>query len=205
MPSASLPTARDRHDRVPGPVDDQRRGADRGEDGADVDLGDGVDEGQDVPGRGGVPLRAAEADHPRLVGIGLAVEERQDRAVPPLRGDQVAEAGEDLWGDALRVIVSPGEAGEGADQGEGGHALGIGRCEQERQRPALGEADDGGALGPDRIEHGPHIVHALLERRDGHPIRQPRPALVEADEPAEGRIAPEHPAPVRVVPLLLEM
>jgi hypothetical protein len=44
---------------------------------------------------------------------------------------------------------------------------------------------------PVAVEHGAHVVHALLERRQlaAHAVGEARPSLVEQDQPREGREA----------------
>src|SRR5215472_9538637 len=44
----------------------------------------------------------------------------------------------------------------------------------------------GGALGADRVHHGAHVVHPLLEGRNvDDPVREPGSALVEGDKTGE--------------------
>ena len=73
-------------------------------------------------------------------------------------------------------------------------------------RPAFGVAEQRGPLASDCIHDRPHVVHAGLEI--GQPdtsIRQPRPALVEADQPREGSKPAEEARQLGVFPLDLEV
>src|ERR1700730_6212897 len=69
--------------------------------------------------------------------------------------------------------------------------------------PPIGETHNEGRLRPDGVHHGPHVIHAPLERwhlTHRHTVRQARPALVEQDQPRE-RHKPVHEcAPARVLP-----
>ncbi len=59
---------------------------------------------------------------------------------------------------------------------------------QDRHAGALGLAKECGALGANRVHHGAHIVHALLECRKvriRHSVGHPRAAFVEEDEAVE--------------------
>src|SRR5439155_12715053 len=75
-----------------------------------------------------------------------------------------------------------------------------------RHRTALRNPEERGAVDSDRVHDGPHVVHALLERVDSaETVREPRAALVEADEPRERAQPLEEVGRPRVLPLVFEM
>jgi hypothetical protein len=80
--------------------------------------------------------------------------------------------------------------------GGGSRSLRI-RCgEQQAHGRALGHTVERGASGPDRVHHGPYVVHARLEGwRAPNAVRHPGAALVEADQPRERPDALEEGCP----------
>ena len=66
--------------------------------------------------------------------------------------------------------------------------MGVGGGEQQHHRRPRPDAHDVGPLGPDVVEHGPHVVHPVLEIGEpagGHGVGQAGAALVERDDLAE--------------------
>jgi hypothetical protein len=67
--------------------------------------------------------------------------------------------------------------------------------EQGGERHLMRESQDPRSLGTDRVEHGQHVVDAVLERRRaGDPVRQAEPSDVHQDEPGERGQALDPPA-----------
>ena len=82
------------------------------------------------------------------------------------------------------------------------------RREEDAHVAALRHAEDGGAVGIRGIQHGADVVGALLEGGRPlvrHAIRQARPALVEQDEPREGREAFVETRDRRILPAKLDV
>ena len=173
-----------RDDLVLGAVEDERRDADGGEDIADVE----------------VAIHAQERlKHSRARPVAQVVEERLGLLgrvlAEPVRGlERLGPRPEDpqvvrdpalvrILGEAPGVVRCPECPRNRASKDQRCGALRIGGGEQDAHRSALGEAEEGGALRPDRVHHGPDVVHARLERgRAAHRIRHPRAALVELDQ-----------------------
>ena len=89
-----------------------------------------------------------------------------------------------LGGFPEGMIRGPGPAGIGPVDHERRCALGIGRGEEQGQRPALGDTEEHRALGAGGVHDRSHVIHSLLEGRDvTNSIGEPRATLVEADEP----------------------
>src|SRR5207244_12000144 len=72
--------------------------------------------------------------------------------------------------------------------------------------PALEHTEQRRPLRPDRVEHGPHVVHPGLERRYvAHAIGKPGAPAVEGDHARVASEAVEHGAVLRPLELDLEM
>jgi hypothetical protein len=71
--------------------------------------------------------------------------------------------------------------------------IGVSGGEHDRRRPALGDAEQSGPLGPDGVEHGDRVARVVLEREHRRPVREALPAPVEQDHPREAREAVDEP------------
>ncbi len=86
--------------------------------------------------------------------------------------------------------------------------LGVRRGEQHRHRAALRDPEHHRTLRSRRVHHGAHVVHPCLHRWQlglGDPIREPHAALVEQDQPAEGRERREEASQIRLLPHRLDV
>jgi hypothetical protein len=106
-----------------------------------------------------------------------------------------------------RVVRGPHLACEGAQEDERGGSRGVCRGKERRQRPALGDAEQGRPLRPGRVQDCADVVHASLQIRQAvgrDAIGEAGPALVEEDEPPQrGKPAVEGREP-RIFPAGLE-
>jgi hypothetical protein len=104
------------------------------------------------------------------------------------------------------MVRGPGAPRIAAVQHQSRDTRGIRRGEQERHWSSLGDAEERGSLAAHGIHHGPHVIHPLLERRDAaNAIGEPRPALVEPDEPRERAQALEEAGRPRMLPLIFQV
>ena len=87
-----------------------------------------------------------------------------------------------------------------------GRALGMAGGEKSAESGALGEAQQRGPLGADRVHHRTDVVHSFVEgRRSGDGIRKSRAALVEHDQPRAARQPTEKARDRRLGPLEVEV
>jgi hypothetical protein len=182
-------------------MQDESRRLDRGQYVAHVDLGVHAHEG----GRGARARAASEVRrHPILERVVLRRRELVE--VHPL--GPVALELLDLSVPVLglgcpRIVRAPEPLREDAVEDECGRSLRVGRREEHAHQTALGEAEDGRAFTVDRVEHGSHVVHPLLERRQAirrNGVGETGAALVEQDQPGEAREALEDVGVRRLVP-----
>lgn len=97
---------------------------------------------------------------------------------------------------AVGVIRRGRHPGERADEREATHARGAAARVRDRERAALGEADEDRAGGPHRVEYRVEIVHALRQRGQRlHAIARARAALVEQDDARVRRELPHERPP----------
>ena len=189
-----VPGVRDVHRHLVGAMEDHDRNADRRQQRSHIHI---EHHPQQCAGRGGRRRQALcpPPCTPRRVVTGQRRGHRREvAAVTPLALEPIERVVHRLAAPvAADEAASPVVAGEAAPQQQPQRALGIGGREQQAHRAALGRAEERRPLGPDRLHHGAHVVHPLLERRQailGHPVRQARAALVEQDQPAERRQPP---------------
>ena len=106
------------------------------------------------------------------------------------------------------MIGGPGGTCGRVRQHERANALRIGRGEERRHQRPFVRAHDGGAVAADRVQHGSHVVHPLLQRRqpvERYRVRQADPMLVERDQPAERGQPPQVVREARNLPTRLHM
>ena len=78
----------------------------------------------------------------------------------------------------------------GANEYQGSRPVGVRRGEQGGHQGAFARAHDDRPLGPDGVEDGTDVVHALLHGSPSlDPLGEAHPPLVEQDEPRECREA----------------
>ncbi len=93
-----------------------------------------------------------------------------------------------LVGPALGVVRDPGLLGVGAVEDQRFGSLRIGGGKEDRHRPAFGDAEKCSLFRPGIVHDGLDVVHALFEGEDLRgPIRHPRAALVEQNQPTKRR------------------
>ncbi len=118
----------------------------------------------------------------------------------------------DLGGANLRrrsprvVLVRVPALGEGPEEHECVHALGIRGRQEDRERAAFGVPEHDRPLAARSVHHRAKVVHPRLEV--GHalgPVREAGAALVEAQQPRERAEAIEEVRMTRLLPVLLEM
>ena len=178
---------------VPDGMEHERRDADGRKHGTDVDIGIHATE-RDRRARTHAqprPARVSGTDR-RVAGHARRDRGEVHLAAAPSRRETVEPRLPFHWRGGPRVVRRPDPLGEDAVRDERGRALGMRRREEDGHVAALGHAEHGGAVGVRGIQHGADVVGALLEGGwplVRHPIRQARPALVEQDEPREGREA----------------
>src|SRR5438309_3341771 len=86
------------------------------------------------------------------------------------------------------------------------HSLRVRRSEQARHRRAFRASKDRGSLAAHRIHHRADIVRALLQGRDiVWTVREPGPALIKPDEPAERTEASDEPGLGGEIPVKIEV
>ena len=179
----------DRH--IADSMEDHDRDADRRQQRSHVHVEHHPQQRAGRGGRGRQALRAPPCTPRRLVAGHRRGHRREVTAVTPLALEPIQRV---VHG--VTAPVAPDEAlppvvvGEAAPQQQAERALGVGGREQQAHRAGLRRAEERRALGPDRLHHGAHVVHPLLERRQailGHAVGQAGAALVEQDQPAERR------------------
>lgn len=73
-------------------------------------------------------------------------------------------------------------------------------------RLILGIAEERCRLHPDRVQDGEHVVHLLFHWRQLEcPVRQPRTASVQDDQPREGSQTVEEARELGLFPLVFDM
>ena len=186
-------------------LEDQRRDCDRSEQGADVDGPVPLHHRAYGPRRADEPLESSVPAPERLV-LSRVRACRCHLSAAPAVFDVVEHRLEEFPCPAPRVVVCALKPGQRAKQHERLCSLRIRRGEHRAQHTTLRGAEQGCALRPDRIEHRSQIVHPLFQRRrPSDPVRQPRTALVERDQPRERR-QPLEEAPVgRQLPRVLDL
>ena len=191
---------------IAGAMHDQRRHLDRRQDVADVDLGVHSRE-RDRSGR----TRAhPQVRRPPVAKRPIAGDARR----PGLDADRTAPALENLAAERFALLLRrrPRVVGRsqtprvGADHDERFGLVRVRGGEKAAHRPAFGHAKQHGAPRADGVQHRPHVVHALFERRQiRHAIGQAGAALVEEDQPRETRQPPQESRERRLVPEVLEV
>jgi len=175
----------DRQAPVARPVDDQRRGLHGGKDVSDIDR----------PVHHCERLGGARAcAHPQ-VGGPPARERRVVHAArrPDRQADRAAPVAPHLVHERLVLIRSSGPglirrpepAGVRTHHDQRRGPLRVGGAEEQAHRPAFGAPHQGGAFRADRVHHGAHIVHPLVERRKlgvRDTVGEPGAAFVEEDQ-----------------------
>jgi hypothetical protein len=166
-------------------MNDQRRGLDRREGAANVDVhvhppqrleparAHGETGGTDALAHLRIGRRLV---HVRAEGL-LHVAGCLELSQPALGAVLVL-----LAGRHPREVRSADEARLALEQHQREDPLRIRRREEDRHRSAVHVAEQGGALAADSVHHGAHVVHTLLERRDAaDAVGRARAALVEPD------------------------
>ena len=89
---------------------------------------------------------------------------------------------------------------------EGARPLRVARREEHAERAAFRVAEERRRLASGRVHDGAHVVHARLEVGEADaPVGEPRPPLVEADQPGERPEALEEVSVRRALPVDLEV
>ncbi len=105
-----------------------------------------------------------------------------------------------------RILRIPEPLGVGANHHERARLLRIRRGKERAHRTALRHADERRVVRSHLVHHRPHVVHALLERRElGDAIGEAGAALVDQDEARERRQAVEKAREGRLGPEVLEV
>jgi hypothetical protein len=87
-----------------------------------------------------------------------------------------------------RIVRCASAARVAAIDDEGRGAFRVGSGEQLAQGTSLRNTEQSGLIRSHVVEHGPDIVHALLERRQtllGNPIRKTSTPLIKEDQSSE--------------------
>ena len=210
-PRSELPHPHDGELHVLGLGDHQGRDVDRGESVAHVDLPVHPRQGDRGSGARRPPQVRGEPRRESLV-IGVA------RRAP--HGDLEARVRDraPVLVDVVQVLVTLGDhrivrlhrrvIRIGAVEHQRDRPLGVRRGEQHRHRAALRDPEHHRTLRSRRVHHGAHVVHPRLHRWQlglGDPVREPHAALVEQDQPAEGRERREEPSQIRLLPHRLDV
>jgi hypothetical protein len=192
--------ALDRGDHVVAAMQNQRRGRDRRERGAHVDLS--------VPPhqlarrtRGcGEPLEARE---PAVKVFVLAQGWRDDRCIVTAPPGALEVLVHELQ-RGPRKPVRPARGRPVDDQRL--DQFRVGGREERGQRPSFRRPQQRRPAGSNRLHHGADVVHALLgRRRTPDAIRKPGATLVEHHHPGERRQALERAGEGRQLPVMLDL
>ena len=186
-PLGEVATALDR-DRVLAPVDHERLDADGREDVTHIGV---AGHRQDLAHRTrahGAPLEPSPRDAEGVIGGTARREQTGGDSLPPGLHDAVERPLPFCFRHRPGVCVVACAGGVGVEEHEPRGPLRIRRREQRAHRAALRDAEQERLAAPGGVEHGPNVVHALLERRQRiDRIGEPRPAPVHQDEPREPR------------------
>ena len=204
-----VPGVRDVHRHLAGSVEDHDRNTDRRQQRSHIHV---EHHPQQRAGCGRCRRQALcpPPCTPRRVVSGQRRSHRREvAAVTPLALEPI-----ERFVHRLAAPVAPDEAAspvvarEAAPEQQPERTLGIRGREQQAHRATFGRAQERRPVRSDRLHHGSHVVHPLLERRQavlGHPIRQARATLVEHDQPTERRQPPIERRERRRFPRHLEM
>ena len=106
------------------------------------------------------------------------------------------------------VVVGVAALRKATERDERGRPFGIGRGKEDAHVAALGMPEECRPLRADRLEHGAHIIHALLQGRQlvvRDAVGETRAALVEQDQAGERREALEEVRHRRLLPHQLDV
>jgi hypothetical protein len=187
-------------------VEHERRDADAGQDRPDVDLGVHP---QQPHGHARARRESQQTREPAAVRI--VPGEARCKVLGADPGTPLGLPGGQVDLDAgrrppPRVVAVLGELGQGRVERERRRPLGVRRGEEQTQRPAVRDAEEGRLLRVDGVHHGTHVVHPLLEGWHAlHRVRKPGAALVEDDQARERGELLEEARDRRVLPVPLEM
>jgi len=109
----------------------------------------------------------------------------------------------DAGSEAPRVIHVSKMPGAGVDEDQRRRPFAVGRGEEHGHLTAVGVPEERRPLRARGIHDRADVVRPLLQRRhrgQRHRVRDARPALVEAEEPAEGREAAKKTRDRRLLP-----
>jgi hypothetical protein len=170
-------------------VHDQRRCSDRRQHIPHIDFVSHLIDGVDVARARALPPTSGEG------ALGLVVCTGGEGLDRPLHCLEIVPVPEELLvlfprlllSQAPGIVGSPHIAWERTPEDERQGPLGIRSREEQRQRAALGRAQERGLRGADRIHHRTDVIHAGLECGNADPVRHSRATLIESDQAAETR------------------
>ena len=171
---------------VVGAVHDECRHPDRGQDVPHVDRSVHLEQGERRSGAGTASEVAREAFP--AAGVEARGDVGHVHPARPVPLDVLVGSLPLLGRRRPRVVAAPDALGEAAERAQRVRPLRVRRREQDAHVAALRGAEHRRSLRADRVHHGSHVVHPLLERRQvtlRDRIRHPGAALVEEDEARE--------------------
>ena len=126
-----------------------------------------------------VPGETRRVDRPRL-----ALQEEADHVAGAPSGlDRRRERLTVGCGQTVVILVLE-DPGEGPEQRQRRHPLGVGRREHDRHRTTLGHPVERGPLEPRGVHDRADVVHPILDAAEADgAVREPRSPLVEHDHP----------------------
>lgn len=191
-------------------VHDERRHPDCAEDVADVDVGRHPHGRGDCAGTCGQPPAARKGgDELGIIGVRRSQLARRPlgRGVrAPAAHSRVDLAPPFLRRHRPRVVRCPRSPREREHEREPECPVRVRGAEEHAHRRGLGGPEQDRPIRLRCVEHGTQVVHAGLQRRRlAQAIREPRPPLVEDDEPQEARQPVVECPWVRRLPLDLDV
>jgi len=154
------------------------------------------------------PLVASGRASEPLVLRDAGCDEVHDAASSPPFFAPLEEPGHQIGGEARRIIDVAKGPGRRVDQDQRRGPLGVGRGEEQGHLSAPARAEERRPLRARGIHDPADVVRPLLQRGDRgqrHRVRDARPALVEAEDPAERREAAKEPCEQGLLPHHLDI